>query len=66
MNCEMKRVDENTVVMKTEKGNTVTLRFKPEDNPEIEDIITDNLLTSYERRIRAQAKINHEKVNRNS
>lgn len=51
-NYEMTRVDENTVKYTTEDGTRVTLRFKEEDNPDIEDIITDNLLTSYERRMR--------------
>lgn len=50
-NYEITRVDENTVKYTTEDGSNVTLRFREEDNPDIEDIITDNLLTSYERRI---------------
>lgn len=51
-NYEITRVDENTVKYTTEDGSNVTLRFRKEDNPDIEDIITENLLSSYERRIR--------------
>lgn len=52
LNYEITRVDENTVKYTTEDGSNVTLRFREEDNPDIEDIITENLLSSYERRIR--------------
>ncbi|MDO5398322.1 MAG: hypothetical protein Q4G33_11420 [bacterium] len=55
LNYEMERIDADTVVMTTERGEKVTLHFQPEDNPDIENIITDNLLTSYERRIKAMA-----------
>lgn len=55
LNYETERIDANTVVMMTERGEKVTLHFQPEDNPNIENIITDNLLTSYERRIKAMA-----------
>lgn len=55
LNYEMERIDADTVVMTTERGEKVTLHFQPEDNPDIENIITDNLLTSYERRINAMA-----------
>lgn len=51
-NYEITRVDENTVTYTTEDGSNVTLRFREEDNPDIEGIITENLLSSYERRIR--------------
>ena len=51
-NYEITRVNENTVKYTTEDGSNVTLRFREEDNPDIEDIITENLLSSYERRIR--------------
>lgn len=55
LNYEMERIDADTVVMTTERGEMVTLHFQPKDNPDIENIITDNLLTSYERRIKAMA-----------
>lgn len=55
LNYEMERVDATTVIMTTERGEKVTLHFQPEDNPDIENIITDNLLTSYGRRIRIMA-----------
>ena len=40
-NYEITRVDENTVKYTTEDGSNVTLRFRKEDNPDIEDIITE-------------------------
>lgn len=52
MDCVIKRIAENVVVMTTDKGNTIKLVFRKEDNPDIENIVTDNLLMSYERRIR--------------
>lgn len=52
MDCVIKRIAENVVVMTTDKGNTIKLVFRKEDNPDIENIVTDNLLISYERRIR--------------
>ena len=51
LNYEITRVDEITVKYTTEDGSNITLRFRKEDNPDIEDIITENLLSSYERRI---------------
>jgi mevalonate pyrophosphate decarboxylase len=53
----MKRTEKNVVIMTTDKGNTVKIVFRKEDNPDIEDIVTDNLLTSYELRIKEQMKI---------
>lgn len=52
MSSVIHRVAENVVVMKTQSGCTVTIKFRKEDNPDIENIVTDNLLTSYEQRIR--------------
>ncbi len=60
LNYKMERVDANTVVMITERGEKVTLHFQPDDNPDIENIITDNLLTSYEKRIKTMAMANTE------
>lgn len=57
MNYTMKRTEKNVVIMTTDKGNTVKIVFRKEDNPDIEDIVTDNLLTSYELRIKEQMKI---------
>lgn len=53
LNCEIERIDADTVVMTTKRGEKIILHFQSEDNPDIENIITDNLLTSYERRIKA-------------
>lgn len=51
MDCIMQRVSENVVLIKTDNGCTVKIKFRKEDNPNIENIITENLLTSYECRI---------------
>lgn len=56
MDCVIKRIAENVVVMTTDKGNTIKIVFRKEDNPDIENIVTDNLLMSYERRIRNDYK----------
>ena len=52
MYYDMKRVDKDTVKVTTEEGNIITIHFKTEDNPDIEDIVTDNLLTSYDKRLK--------------
>lgn len=51
MKYKMQHVDKNIVVMETEKGNQVKIVFKDEDNAEIEDIVLNNLLMSYAKRI---------------
>ena len=56
MDCVIKRIAENVAVMTTDKGNTIKIVFRKEDNPDIENIVTDNLLMSYERRIRNDYK----------
>ncbi len=52
MSYTMQRIAENVVIMKTDNGCSVKIIFRKEDNPDIENIVTENLLTSYERRIR--------------
>jgi hypothetical protein len=52
MKYKIKRTAENVVVMETDKGNKVTIVFQKEDNPNIEDIVTNNLLMSYEKRLK--------------
>lgn len=52
MDYKLKRILENVVVMETDTGNRVTIIFQKEDNPDIEDIVTNNLLMSYEQRIK--------------
>jgi hypothetical protein len=54
MKYTMKRTAENVVVMETDKGSNVKIIFQKEDNPYIEDIVTNNLLMSYEKRIKEQ------------
>lgn len=51
MSSVIHRVAENVVKMKKKNGCTVTIKFRKEDNPDIENIVIENLLTSYERRI---------------
>ena len=52
MNYTIKRIDENKAVMKMENGSKVIIIFKKEDNPDIEDIVTNNLMMSYEQRMK--------------
>ncbi len=52
MNYTIKRVDENKAVMEMEDGSKVTIIFREEDNPDIEDIVTNNLMMSYEARMK--------------
>lgn len=51
MSFVIQRAAENVVKMKMQNGCTVTIKFRKEDNPDIENVVTENLLTSYERRI---------------
>lgn len=44
--------------METDKGNEITIAFQKEDNPDIEDIVTNNLLMSYEQRMKNMKKDN--------
>ncbi len=52
MNYTIKRIDENKAVMNMENGSKVIIIFKKEDNPDIEDIVTNNLMMSYEQRMK--------------
>lgn len=52
MNYTIKRIDENRAVMEMYNGSKVIIIFKKEDNPDIEDIVTNNLMMSYEQRIK--------------
>lgn len=56
MNYIIKRIEENKVVMEIENGSKVTIIFRKEDNTDIEDIVTNNLMMSYEQRIRYNNK----------
>ena len=52
MNYIIKRINENKAVMEMENGSKVIIIFKKEDNPDIEDIVTNNLMMSYEQRMK--------------
>ena len=52
MNYIIKRIEEDKAVMEMENGSKVTIIFRKEDNPDIEDIVTNNLMMSYEQRIK--------------
>lgn len=52
MNCIIKRIDDNKAVMEMENGSRIMITFRKEDNPDIEDIVTNNLMMSYEQRIK--------------
>ena len=53
MNYTIKRIDENKAIMEMENGSKVIIIFKKEDNPDIKDIVTNNLMMSYEQRMKA-------------
>lgn len=65
MNYSIKRIDENKAVMEMDNGSKVIIIFKKEDNPDIEDIVTNNLMMSYEQRIAEISKSHdeHLKIN---
>lgn len=52
MNYTIKRIADNKAVMNMENGVEVTIVFREEDNPDIENIVTNNLMISYEARIK--------------
>ena len=56
MNYTIKRIDKNKAIMEMENGSRITLTFRKEDNPEIEDIVTNNLMMSYEQRMKKLKK----------
>ena len=52
MNYTMTKIGLNSVELKTDKGVTVKMNFNTNDNYEVEDNVTSNLLMSYEERIK--------------
>lgn len=52
MDYIIKRIDENKAVMEMDNGSKVIIIFKKKDNPDIEDIVTNNLMMSYEQRMK--------------
>ena len=57
MNYIMTRTGQDTVFMKANNGVNVRINFSSEDNTEVEDIVTNNLLLSYEKRIKKESHI---------
>ena len=43
--------NDEEIVVKTEEGEKITLKFASEENFETEDLITENLMFAYESRI---------------
>ena len=43
----------NEIVINTKYGNTIKIIFSENDNKDVENVVLDNLMTSYERRIGA-------------
>ena len=52
MDCTMIRTGLNSVEFKTAKGVNVKINFSAKDNHDVEDTVTNNLLMSYEERIK--------------
>ena len=57
MDYTLKRMDKNIVIMELENKTKIIIRFREEDNPDIEDIITNNLMMSYEQRMKDANKL---------
>ena len=57
MNYIMTRIGQNVAFVKADNGVNVRINFSSEDNSEIEDIVTNNLLLSYEKRIKKESRI---------
>lgn len=57
MDYTLKRMDKNIVIMELENKAKIIIRFREADNPDIEDIITNNLMMSYEQRMKEANKL---------
>ena len=57
MDYTLRRLDKNIVIMELENKTKIIIRFREEDNPDIEDIITNNLMMSYEQRMKDANKL---------
>ena len=57
MDYTLKRLNKNIVIMELENKTKIIIRFREEDNPDIEDIITNNLMMSYEQRMKDANKL---------
>lgn len=60
MKKEIVKVGKNEVILKDVKGKEITLIFSENDDYDTEDKITHNLLTFYERRIKAICELENE------
>ena len=60
MNYIMTRTGQDSVYVKGDNGVNVRINFSSEDNSEVEDIVINNLLISYEKRIKKESHI-HDK-----
>ena len=57
MDYTLKRMDKNIVIMELENKTKIIIRFREADNPDIEDIVTNNLMMSYEKRMKDANKL---------
>lgn len=57
MDYTLKRMDKNIVIMELENKTKIIIRFREKDNPDIEDIVTNNLMMSYEQRLKDANKL---------
>lgn len=59
MNYIMTRTGQDSTYVKANNGVNVRINFSSEDNSEVEDIVTNNLLLSYEKRIKKESYIHN-------
>ena len=57
MDYTLKRLNKNIVIMELENKTKIIIRFREADNPDIEDIVTNNLMMSYEQRMKDANKL---------
>ena len=59
MNYIMTRTGVDSAYVKADNGVNVSIHFSSEDNTEVEDFVTNNLLISYEKRIKKESYIHN-------
>ena len=59
MNYIMTRTGADSAYVKGDNGVNVRINFSSEDNSEVEDIVINNLLISYEKRIKKESYIHN-------
>ena len=57
MDYTLKRLNKNIVIMELENKTKIKEIYREADNPAIEDIITNNLMMSYEQRMKDANKL---------